>query len=520
MSNSFNVVEIVTSNNTSEIASFVATPDLNDSGTIAFFGTDNSSESGIYTVSGNATSETVITNSQLEEGSLGSKISFNNNEAFLYTVSILPPPFGVGDINLVLNENGTTTTIDSVFQDRNRSAGYQDLYLNENNFAVAKTGLLGPSLSVETIILISPDGTQENVAQSVGVGNNSPRLTDLGDIAFNNQNLVAYGATKTTFDEFGRPIDTENSIFVTDGTQITLEDGVTAGDLALNDSGLLVYSTDTATATGARGEILQRQGNNTTSLANTDGLFADFGEISLNNSGEIVFSGVLDDGEEAIFAGFNATSDLIIATGDALSGSTVSDLEFSQEGLNNSGLITFKAELANGTQGIYRVDIRDRSMANIINGTTRADNLVGTVGIDIINGRSGKDTIQGLAGNDTISGGIGNDTLKGGDGNDQIKGDSGRDILDGGSGNDILTGGIGNDSFVLKVEAGTDLVNDYQDRQDKFILSGGLEFNNLTLVQNGNNTEIQLTATDEVLATVNSVMANALNFEDFIVSGI
>lgn len=151
---------------------------------------------------------------------------------------------------------------------------------------------------------------------------------------------MAYAATNTTFDEFGRPIDTENKIFITDGTQITLEDGVTAGDLTLNDSGLLVYSTDTSTATGTRGEILQRQGNNTTSLANTDGLFGDFEQISLNNQEEIVFSGVLDDGKEAIFAGFNPISDRILATGDFLSSSTVTDLEFAQEGLNNSGLVS------------------------------------------------------------------------------------------------------------------------------------------------------------------------------------
>jgi Ca2+-binding RTX toxin-like protein len=518
MSNSFDVVEIVTSNNTSEIASSVSTPDINDLGTIAFRGFGNG-DGGVYTVNSNGSLTPVVTNSQLEVGSASVPISFNNNGTFVYVVDKAGPPFGVGNQELTLNQNGTTTIIDSVFQDRQRSAGYQSVYLNENNFTAAKTGLFGPGLSVEEIILIN-NGTKEIIASSFA-GRRSTGFTDLGDLALNNQNLLAYGGTKAIFDEGGIPIATENSISITDGTTITLEDGVTAGNLDINDSGLLVYSTNRFTDTGTNlAEILQRQGNDTTSLANTDGLFGSFEEISLNNSGEVVFSAFLDDGKEGIFAGFNPVSDRIIAVGDTLSGSTVADLEFSQEGLNNSGIISFKAELANGTLGIYQVNIRDRSTANLINGTVRADNLIGTEGIDLINGRAGKDRIQGLAGNDTISGGTGNDTLKGNDGSDRITGNSGRDVLDGGLGNDTLVGGIGNDFFVLRVGAGTDLVSDYQDKQDKFILSGGLQFSELSLVQNGSNTQIQLTATDEVLATVNSVTTNVLNSEDFLISAI
>jgi Ca2+-binding RTX toxin-like protein len=519
MSNSFNVVEIVTSNNNSEIASFVIAPDINDSGTIAFRGFGNV-DGGVYTVNSNGFLTPVVTDNQLEEGSLEGVISFNNNGTFGYVVSKAVTILGVGDKDLILNENGTTTIIDSIFQDRLKSAIYQSIYVNENNFTAVQTSFSGLGLPSKEIILINPNGTQEIIASSFG--GRTSGLTDLGDLALNNQNLIAYSATKTIFGEGGVLIDTEDSISITDGTTIILEDGVTAGNLALNDSGVLIYSTNQVTNTGTiiSTEILQRQGNNTTSLANTDGLFRSFEEISLNNSGEVVFSAFLDDGKEGIFTGINPVSDRIIAVGDTLSGSTVADLEFSQEGLNNSGLITFKAELANGTLGIYQVNIRDRSTANIINGTTRADNLVGTEGIDLINGRAGKDKIQGLAGNDTISGGTGNDTLKGNDGNDQITGNSGRDVLDGGLGNDTLIGGIGNDSFVLRVGEGTDLVSDYRDRQDKFILSGGLQFSDLTLVQNGSNTQIQLTATDEVLTTVNSVTTNVLNSEDFLVAEI
>ena len=43
-------------------------------------------------------------------------------------------------------------------------------------------------------------------------------------------------------------------------------------------------------------------------------------------------------------------------TGDALFGSTVTDLQFYSTGLNNRGQVAFRAALADGTLGIYRAD--------------------------------------------------------------------------------------------------------------------------------------------------------------------
>ena len=90
------------------------------------------------------------------------------------------------------------------------------------------------------------------------------------------------------------------------------------------------------------------------------------------------------------------------------------------------------------------------------------------------------------------------------------------DRLDGGKGNDNLFGGAGADLFVLKPGEGNDVIADYVDGIDRFVLGGGLEFNDLTIVQNINNTQIQITGTNETLATLNSVTANFLNADDFI----
>ena len=109
----------------------------------------------------------------------------------------------------------------------------------------------------------------------------------------------------------------------------------------------------------------------------------------------------------------------------------------------------------------------------------------------------------------------GNDVLVGGNGNDFLQGDGGSDTLDGGVGNDTLFGGGGSDFFVLTGE-GSDLITDYFDGTDKFLLADDLEFEDLSIVQNSNSTQIKLTETDEVLATLNSVTANFLNEDDFV----
>ncbi|MDJ0648962.1 MAG: calcium-binding protein [Xenococcaceae cyanobacterium MO_188.B19] len=145
------------------------------------------------------------------------------------------------------------------------------------------------------------------------------------------------------------------------------------------------------------------------------------------------------------------------------------------------------------------------------------DTLSGGLGSDTLRGGANDDLLQGNSGFDLLLGNNGNDILVGGNGNDKLRGDGGNDRLDGGLGNDNLFGGAGADVFVLKPGAGNDLITDYVDGIDRFVLGGGLEFNDLTIVQNINNTQIQITGTNEVLATLNSVTANFLNTDDFMV---
>ena len=191
------------------------------------------------------------------------------------------------------------------------------------------------------------------------------------------------------------------------------------------------------------------------------------------------------------------------------------------------------------------------SGANILQGQGGNDVLNGGLGDDVLNGGLGDDTLEGGDGNDTISSGTGTDyvdggagddiiivgggveTFLGGDGidtidysnsrngvtvdlatsivsgswavndtisgfenvigsatgNDTLTGTSGANILQGQGGNDVLTGGTGDDFFVLAEGAGVDIITDYSVADDT-VKFEGFTFADLTITQNGDDTEI------------------------------
>lgn len=141
--------------------------------------------------------------------------------------------------------------------------------------------------------------------------------------------------------------------------------------------------------------------------------------------------------------------------------------------------------------------------------TSASDNdyICGGIGNDLVFGNQGADWIYGETGNDTLYGGQGDDTLIGGDGND---------LLSGGLGNDTLTGGNGSDIFVLAVGKGSDVITDFQDGIDFLLLSDDLTFQQLSIVQSGNNTLISLASNNELLATLNGISASLITQQDFV----
>lgn len=80
------------------------------------------------------------------------------------------------------------------------------------------------------------------------------------------------------------------------------------------------------------------------------------------------------------------------------------------------------------------------------------------------------DETSGSNRNDDINGTMMADRLSGLRGRDDIDGRGGRDIINGGRGNDELNGGGARDRFVFKGKSGDDIVEDFQDGRDRFVI--------------------------------------------------
>lgn len=177
----------------------------------------------------------------------------------------------------------------------------------------------------------------------------------------------------------------------------------------------------------------------------------------------------------------------------------------------------------------------------VIEGTNRNNQITGDSDPNLIIGLDGNDVLTGLGDQDVLSGGNGNDKLKGGEDNDFLTGDDGddalqgdrgddllfggndRDTLIGGEGDDVLiggndrdnlVGGRGEDIFGLSEQVGRDIIRDFENGEDRLGLSNGLDFDDLDIIQRGNNTVIKSGSSQ--LAILRGVDANVITESDFV----
>ncbi|TAH16755.1 MAG: DUF4347 domain-containing protein [Oscillatoriales cyanobacterium] len=177
-----------------------------------------------------------------------------------------------------------------------------------------------------------------------------------------------------------------------------------------------------------------------------------------------------------------------------------------------------------GNDKIYGGDGSDELCGGEGNDTIygdRSDNRAVSVGAndqqDCINGDAGDDLLYGNEGEDTLNGDAGTDTLIGGKDNDLLNGGDGDDWLFGGLGDDTLIGGIGSDRFVLGADSGTDTAIGFEAGVDKFVLTGGLSFQQLQLSTTPDGTLLRVAGTDRVLANLVGING-AIGSSDFLSS--
>ncbi len=120
-------------------------------------------------------------------------------------------------------------------------------------------------------------------------------------------------------------------------------------------------------------------------------------------------------------------------------------------------------------------------------------------------------TITDTDGSDKLYGGKGDDTIYGSKTYDTLYGDDGDDTLYDGRGNNCFDGGAGADRLVFARKS-TNTIDGFEDGTDILLITGGLEFSNLDIRQDGRNAvvsdssgapEIKLRDFDASLLTLN-----------------
>jgi hypothetical protein len=154
---------------------------------------------------------------------------------------------------------------------------------------------------------------------------------------------------------FVESIDFARGIFVGqegEFTQIAAADpNVGLGVPILNNAGTVVFQRsffDEPTQQFVEEIVMIDADGTSTVVADTRGGFSSFGfrPPSLNDAGDVAFLATLDDSSTTgIFVGPDPIADRVISTGDTLDGATVQNITFCEEGLSDSGELTFVAQL-------------------------------------------------------------------------------------------------------------------------------------------------------------------------------
>lgn len=188
---------------------------------------------------------------------------------------------------------------------------------------------------------------------------------------------------------------------------------------------------------------------------------------------------------------------------------------------------TGEAEIAIGVPGEDIGNVSSAGMVNIVsvsqaplssfNLSAIRSTRVGDKSNNILRGNKASGIVDGGGGRDRVITKGGDDLGMGGVGRDFVNGGAGDDLIDGGKGADTLKGGLGNDVFVIAPKHGSDTILDFKDGIDYIGLAGGLEFDDLRLIQKGSGTVIK--ASGGKLAFLKGVDTAQLSVEDMVQIG-
>ena len=453
-------------------------------------------------------------------------------------------PDGDGELDFSIDENtGEITVVDSLDFDEIFSA-YQ-LTVEATNQYSKGTFSDTATVTIESEANVAPEGV---LLDNYNVDENSEAGTVVGQVSADDPNAGDSHNFVLTSDAGGRFVLSGNELQVADGSLLDFETNIShTVRIRATDSGGLSVTKN-----------LNISVNNLSDSPPTD-IVAPLLQVPKNASANYVIGQLttVDPDAEDTFtyellddAGgrFQIIADeLQVAPNAQFDFENTSSYDIEVKTTDSTNLTftkTLSVELVpiflggKSNDNLSGEDDDDRMFGNegadTISGNGGNDRIDGGLGDDNLDGGNNDDFLQGGKGNDDMTGGEGKDFLLGEEGEDVIKGGPGEDVLMGGDDDDILYGGAGsdrmggfagNDVFVLTFGDTGNIIYDYIDGTDQL----GIElstfanntvadvFNNeLTVTQNGSNTEIYSNSGSDLLASLYNVTATDITVDDFI----
>lgn len=289
----------------------------------------------------------------------------------------------VGDgltVTTLYNSTGSLTdpTINSSGDVAFRAGSSRQIFLSSGGATQTLVDDAGPFFVVGTPVIndageVAFSATRDNGVQEIGAAlsgalstlvDNTGPLSNMSlgsNISSNNHGEVAF---ISGFDSVGN----SQGIFVTDGaTTNSVADNLTSNldffrSPSLNDNGQVAFvADDFDPATAAlRGVYLFDSGSVMT-IADDTGVFNVFGDASINNKGDVAFLSFMDDGRQSVNVFSDGLIQTILSSGDTLDGLLVLSIMVFQGGptqfINDSGQVTFVAQLEGGINAVYRASV-------------------------------------------------------------------------------------------------------------------------------------------------------------------
>jgi len=304
-------------------------PTINAGGTVAFSGVLGSGDQGIFAGNGGA----LTTIAETSDGfvGFGGGPSINNRGVAAFRADF------VGGEGTFTGSGGPLTTI----------ADSSGALFSFGGVSINSRG---------TVAFFAGQGA----GQGIFSGNGGPVTTIADTSTFpGGFSKTPYSNSSGTVAFQGNHSGADQGIFIGRGGPLTtIADtsgplAVFPRDPAINAGGTVAFQ---ATLDSGGQAIFTGSGGALTTVVDTDGPYEGFAGVSINNRRNVAFVAILSSIPAGIFTGADPDADKVIAIDDILFGSMVTSLGFSTQALNNRGQITFFAQTADGTIGIFRAD--------------------------------------------------------------------------------------------------------------------------------------------------------------------